>query len=227
MNQNIRVRFAPSPTGPLHIGGLRTALFNYLFARKHGGVFILRVEDTDQSRYVKGAEDYIMASLDWCGLIPDEGPRQAGGFGPYRQSERKHLYRAYAMRLLDNGHAYYAFDTPEELDHQRKVFEARGETFVYDARVRKLLRNSLSMEPREVKDRIASGDPYVIRFRFEPDTEIVMQDTIRGEVVVNTATLDDKILFKSDGMPTYHLANVVDDNLMAISHVIRGEEWLP
>ena len=227
MNQNIRVRFAPSPTGPLHIGGLRTALFNYLFARKNGGAFILRIEDTDQTRYVEGAEDYIQASLDWYGLTPDEGPRQGGGFGPYRQSERKHLYRTYALRLLDNGHAYYAFDTPEELDHQRKVFEARGETFVYDARVRNLLRNSLSMEPQEVKDRIASGDPYVIRFRFEPDTEIVMQDTIRGEVVVNTATLDDKILFKSDGMPTYHLANVVDDNLMAISHVIRGEEWLP
>ncbi len=227
MNQNIRVRFAPSPTGPLHIGGLRTALFNYLFARKNGGIFILRIEDTDRSRYVKGAEDYINESLEWCGLTPDEGPRQGGGFGPYRQSERKNLYRSYAMRLLENGHAYYAFDTPEELDHQRNLFESRGETFVYDARVRKSLRNSLTLEAYEVEDRIASGDPYVIRFRFEPDTEIVMQDMIRGEVVINTATLDDKILFKSDGMPTYHLANVVDDNLMAISHVIRGEEWLP
>ncbi len=227
MNQNVRVRFAPSPTGPLHIGGLRTALFNYLFARKHGGVFVLRIEDTDQTRYVEGAEDYIIESLDWCGLTPDEGPRQGGGFGPYRQSERKSQYRNYAMRLLEGGHAYYAFDTPEELDNLRKEYESRGETFVYDARVRESLRNSLTLEPQEVDSLIASGTPYVIRFRFEPDAEIVMQDMVRGEVVVSTSTLDDKILFKSDGMPTYHLANVVDDNLMAISHVIRGEEWLP
>ena len=227
MNQNTRVRFAPSPTGPLHIGGLRTALFNYLFARKNGGVFILRIEDTDQTRYVEGAEDYIMEALDWCGLTPDEGPRQGGGFGPYRQSERKSQYQRYAIQLLESGHAYYAFDTPEELDGMRKSFEARGETFVYDARVRESLKNSLSMQPREVEEKIASGTPYVIRFRFEPNKEIVMQDMVRGEVVVSTSTLDDKILFKSDGMPTYHLANVVDDNLMAISHVIRGEEWLP
>ncbi len=227
MNQNIRVRFAPSPTGPLHIGGLRTALFNYLFARKNGGVFILRIEDTDQTRFVEGAEDYIIESLDWCGLTPDEGPRQGGGFGPYRQSERKGLYQNYAMRLLESGQAYYAFDTPEELDSLRKEYESRGETFVYDARVRDSLRNSLTLEAREVEQEIASGTPYVIRFRFEPDVEIIMQDMVRGEVIVNTSTLDDKILFKSDGMPTYHLANVVDDNLMAISHVIRGEEWLP
>jgi len=227
MNQNIRVRFAPSPTGPLHIGGLRTALFNYLFARKHGGVFVLRIEDTDQTRFVKGAEDYIVESLDWCGLTPDEGPRQGGGFGPYRQSERKSQYKSYALQLIENGHAYYAFDTPEELDSLRKDHESRGETFVYDARVRGSLRNSLTLESGEVDRMIASGTPYVIRFRFEPDAEILMQDLVRGEVVVNTSTLDDKILFKSDGMPTYHLANVVDDNLMAISHVIRGEEWLP
>ena len=227
MNQNIRVRFAPSPTGPLHIGGLRTALFNYLFARKNGGVFILRIEDTDQTRYVEGAEDYIKGALDWCGLTPDEGPGQGGGFGPYRQSERKDQYQRYAMRLLESGHAYYAFDTAEELDSMRKEYEARGETFVYDARVREFLKNSLTMQALEVEEKIASGTPYVIRFRFEPNKEIIMQDLVRGEVVVSTSTLDDKILFKSDGMPTYHLANVVDDNLMAISHVIRGEEWLP
>jgi glutamyl-tRNA synthetase len=227
MNQNIRVRFAPSPTGPLHIGGLRTALFNFLFARKNDGVFILRIEDTDQTRYVPGAEDYINESLDWCGLVPDEGPRQGGGFGPYRQSERKGQYKRYAMQLLESGHAYYAFDTPEELDKLRKEFETRGETFVYDARVRGSLKNSLNMDTPKVEEMVASGTPYVIRFRFETDKEIVMQDMIRGEVVINTSTLDDKILFKSDGMPTYHLANVVDDNLMAISHVIRGEEWLP
>ncbi|MEA3460675.1 MAG: glutamate--tRNA ligase [Bacteroidota bacterium] len=227
MNQNIRVRFAPSPTGPLHIGGLRTALFNYLFARKNGGVFILRIEDTDQTRFVKGAEDYIIEALDWCGLTPDEGPRQGGGFGPYRQSERKSQYQRYAMRLIENGHAYYAFDTPEELDNLRKEYESRGETFVYDARVRESMKNSLTHEDHEVDQMINSGTPYVIRFRFEPDAEIIMQDMVRGEVVINTSTLDDKILFKSDGMPTYHLANVVDDNLMAISHVIRGEEWLP
>ena len=227
MNQNTRVRFAPSPTGPLHIGGLRTALFNYLFARKNGGVFILRIEDTDQTRYVEGAENYIMEALDWCGLTPDEGPRQGGGFGPYKQSERKSQYQRYAIRLLESGHAYYAFDTPEELDSMRKEYESRGETFVYDARVRESLNNSLNMQSGEVEEKIASGTPYVIRFRFEPDKELVMQDMVRGEVVVSTSTLDDKILFKSDGMPTYHLANVVDDNLMAISHVIRGEEWLP
>lgn len=227
MSQDIRVRFAPSPTGPLHIGGLRTALFNYLFARKNNGKFILRIEDTDQTRFVPGAEDYIVESLEWCGLQPDEGPRHGGSFGPYRQSERKNQYGHYALELVEKGHAYYAFDTPEELDRLRQEHEGRGETFVYDAGVRASLRNSLTLDAAEVKELIAKGIPFVIRFKFEPGREIVMHDLVRGEVVVNTSTLDDKILFKSDGMPTYHLANVVDDNLMAISHVIRGEEWLP
>ena len=227
MNQNIRVRFAPSPTGPLHIGGLRTALFNYLFAKKHGGAFILRIEDTDQTRYVPGAEEYIQDSLEWCGLIPDEGPRQGGGFGPYRQSERKSRYQKYALQLVEAGHAYYAFDTPEELDKLRNDYESRGATFVYDAGVRESLNNSLAMTASQVEQEIESGTPYVIRFKFVPGKEIVMEDMVRGEVVANSSTLDDKILFKSDGMPTYHLANVVDDNLMAITHVIRGEEWLP
>jgi glutamyl-tRNA synthetase len=227
MNQNVRVRFAPSPTGPLHIGGLRTALFNYLFARKSGGSFIVRIEDTDQTRFIPGAEDYILDALDWCGLYPDEGPRQGGGFGPYRQSERKQLYSSYARELIRKGHAYYAFDTTEELDAIRKEHEAKGETFVYDASTRESMNNSLGMDQARVEEVIASGTPYVVRFRFDPDREIYLEDMIRGEVVVKSSTLDDKILFKSDGMPTYHLANVVDDNLMAISHVIRGEEWLP
>lgn len=227
MINNVRVRFAPSPTGPLHIGGLRTALFNYLFAKKNNGVFILRIEDTDQTRFVPGAEDYVINSLKWCGLLPDEGPGFGGSFGPYRQSERRAQYEQYALNLVEAGHAYYAFDTPEELDAQRKDHESRGETFVYDARIRSSLRNSLSLNESSVSALIDKGTPYVIRFRFEPDQEIVMDDMIRGEVVVSTSTLDDKVLFKSDGMPTYHLANVVDDNLMAISHVIRGEEWLP
>ena len=227
MNQNLRVRFAPSPTGPLHIGGLRTALFNYLFAKKNEGSFVLRIEDTDQTRFVPGAEDYIQEALEWCGLIPDEGPRQGGAFGPYRQSERKEQYKKYALQLLETDKAYYAFDTPEELDAIRRDYESRGETFVYDASVRESLKNSLTMDAEEVDQMVASGTPYVIRFCFEPMQEIHMEDMVRGEVVVNSSTLDDKILFKSDGMPTYHLANVVDDNLMAISHVIRGEEWLP
>jgi len=227
MNQNLRVRFAPSPTGPLHIGGLRTALFNYLFAKKNGGSFVLRIEDTDQTRFVPGAEDYIQEALEWCGLLPDEGPRKGGAFGPYRQSERKDQYVKYALQLLESGNAYYAFDTPEELDAIRKDYESRGETFVYDASVRESLKNSLTMDKQEVDQMVASGTPYVIRFCFKPMQEIHMEDMVRGEVVVNSTTLDDKILFKSDGMPTYHLANVVDDNLMAISHVIRGEEWLP
>lgn len=227
MNQNIRVRFAPSPTGPLHIGGLRTALFNYLYAKKQGGRFILRIEDTDQNRFVPGAEEYIMDSLEWCGLNPDEGPRQGGSFGPYRQSERKALYGRYALELIQKGHAYYAFDTPDELEKLREEYEAKGETFLYDAGVRESLRNSLTLDEQQVRDLLDSGAPYVIRFRFEPDKEITMQDLVRGEISVYSSTLDDKILFKADGMPTYHLANVVDDNLMAISHVIRGEEWLP
>jgi len=227
MSNDIRVRFAPSPTGPLHIGGLRTALFNYLFARKHKGTFILRIEDTDQSRFVPGAEDYIVEALEWCGLVPDEGPRYGGGFGPYRQSERKNQYEHYALELVKKEQAYYAFDTPEELEQLRTEYESRGETFVYDAKVRDTLKNSLNMDRREVEGMIGEGIPYVIRFRFDPEKEIRMHDLVRGEVVVNSSTLDDKILFKADGMPTYHLANVVDDNLMAISHVIRGEEWLP
>jgi len=227
MNQDIRVRFAPSPTGPLHIGGLRTALFNYLFARKHGGAFILRIEDTDRTRYVPGAEQYITEALAWCRLEPDEGPFQGGGFGPYRQSERSDIYSRYAFELVEKGHAYYAFDTPEELDRLRKEYEAKGETFIYDARTRNILKNSLTMERSEAEEFISKGDPYVIRFKFEPGREIQMRDLVRGEVVVNSSTLDDKVLYKSDGMPTYHLANVVDDVLMGISHVIRGEEWLP
>ena len=187
----------------------------------------MRIEDTDQTRFVPGAEQYIIESLEWSGLVPDEGPRQGGSFGPYRQSERKDLYRGYAMELVNKGHAYYAFDTPVELEGLRNEYETRGETFVYNARVRGSLKNSLTMEKQEVEDLIATGQPYVIRFRFKPGIEIEMQDIVRGELKVNSSTLDDKILFKSDGMPTYHLANVVDDNLMAISHVIRGEEWLP
>jgi len=227
MNENIRVRFAPSPTGPLHIGGLRTALFNYLFAKSQNGVFILRIEDTDQTRFVPGAEDYIVDSLKWCGLTPDEGPGFGGSFTPYRQSERKARYEQYALNLVEGDNAYYAFDTPEELDRLRSEAESKGETFVYDAGIRSSLRNSLNMEKSLVEELIGKGTPYVIRFKFEPEQKIVMDDMIRGEVRVNTSTLDDKVLFKSDGMPTYHLANVVDDNLMAISHVIRGEEWLP
>jgi len=227
MSQHTRVRFAPSPTGPLHIGGLRTALFNYLFARKNNGTFILRIEDTDQARYVKGAEAYIAEALEWCGLVPDEGPGYGGSFGPYRQSERKSKYRQYALDLITAGFAYYAFDTPEELEAMRKEYEARGATFIYDATVRGTMKNSLTLDESTVRDLIERGTPHVIRFRFDPGQELVMQDLVRGEVTVNTSTLDDKILFKADGMPTYHLANVVDDNLMAVSHVIRGEEWLP
>jgi len=227
MSQNIRVRFAPSPTGPLHIGGLRTALFNYLFARHYKGTFILRIEDTDQTRYVPGAEDYILESLAWCGIEPDEGVGKGGPYGPYRQSERKIRYGAYAARLIDSGYAYYAFDTPEELDRLRKDAESKGETFVYNADSRNLLENSLTMTPEAVVRRISSGDPYVIRYKFNPDDVIEVRDLIRGDVSFNTSTLDDKILYKSDGMPTYHLANVVDDHEMLITHVIRGEEWLP
>ena len=223
----IRVRFAPSPTGPLHIGGLRTALFNYLFAKKNNGVFILRIEDTDQARYVRGAEEYIIESLKWCRILPNEGVSFGGDHGPYRQSERKKIYRQYAETLVAENHAYYAFDTPEELEGYRKSSEARKETFTYDGKTRMNLKNSLSLNECETKSLLNSGIPYVIRFKFPENETIIMQDIIRGEVSVNTSILDDKILFKSDGMPTYHLANVVDDHLMKISHVIRGEEWLP
>ena len=225
--KKVRVRFAPSPTGPLHMGGVRTALFNYLFARKHNGVFILRIEDTDRARFVQGAEEYIIESLKWCGVTIDEGVEQGGEFGPYRQSERKGLYRQYAEKLLESDNAYYAFDTPEELDKVRKVFEADKKTFTYNSEIRKELRNSISMPEDEVKILLKSGTDYVIRYKMPENEEIKMNDIIRGEVIVNSSVLDDKVLFKSDGMPTYHLANVVDDYLMKISHVIRGEEWLP
>jgi glutamyl-tRNA synthetase len=227
MSQNVRVRFAPSPTGPLHIGGVRTALFNYLFAKKHGGTFILRIEDTDQNRYVAGAEDYIRESLDWCGISYDEGPTKDGGYGPYRQSERKDMYHTYAQKLIDSGNAYYAFDTAESLDAHRKDHEANGKTFIYNWHNRLKLDNSLVLSQEETKQRIAAGDNYVIRFKSPQDEVLKLQDEIRGDMEIDTNILDDKILFKSDGMPTYHLANIVDDHLMKISHVIRGEEWLP
>ncbi|MCF8225814.1 MAG: glutamate--tRNA ligase [Bacteroidales bacterium] len=226
MNQ-VRVRFAPSPTGPLHIGGLRTALFNYLFARKHDGKFILRIEDTDQARFVSGAEDYINEALEWCGILPDEGVGIGGEHGPYRQSERQAIYAGYAENLIETGKAYYAFDTPGELEEIRRSFEEKKETFTYDAVTRKDLRNSLNLSETETGDLLEDGTPYVIRFKFEREETITMKDLVRGEVKVDSNTLDDKILFKSDGMPTYHLANVVDDHLMGITHVIRGEEWLP
>jgi len=274
MNTSIRVRFAPSPTGPLHIGGVRTALFNYLFAKKHGGTFVLRVEDTDQKRYVDGAEDYMVNALDWCNIPFDEGPgkdggfgpyRQSerkhlykqyvdllietnkayyafdtaeafdegpgkdGGFGPYRQSERKHLYKQYVDLLIETNKAYYAFDTAEALDGERKNHEAKGKTFIYNwhNRTRGRLVNSLVLSKEEVDVKIANGDAYVVRFLAPQDETLALTDLIRGDIKIDTNTLDDKVLFKSDGMPTYHLANVVDDYLMKITHVIRGEEWLP
>ncbi len=227
MSRKVRVRFAPSPTGPLHIGGIRTALFNYLYAKKHNGQFILRIEDTDQSRYVEGAEQYIIDALAWCGIPYDEGPGKEGGLGPYRQSERKHLYRQYAEQLITSGTAYYAFDSPEELDGRRKDHEARGKTFIYNWDNRLKLSNSLSLSEAQVRTKLDKGEGYVIRFKTPQDKTLSLQDLIRGEIEIDTNTLDDKVLFKSDGMPTYHLANIVDDHLMEISHVIRGEEWLP
>jgi len=227
-NQKIRVRFAPSPTGPLHIGGVRTALFNYLFAKKNGGDFILRIEDTDQNRFVKGAEEYILESLNWCGLIPDEGPEIGGEYGPYRQSERKEIYKKYADQLVDEGWAYFAFDTPEEIENLRKEAELKGETFSYGITTRDSLNNSLNLPKEEVQKKLDAGNHFVIRFKMPEDTDISETDIVRGKVTFNTTkSLDDKVLFKSDGMPTYHLANVVDDHLMEITHVIRGEEWLP
>ncbi|WP_271783414.1 glutamate--tRNA ligase [Aquimarina algiphila] len=227
MTQDIRVRFAPSPTGPLHIGGVRTALFNYLFAKQNKGTFILRIEDTDQNRYVPGAEEYIKNALDWCNIPFDEGPGKDGGFGPYKQSERKDLYRQYADELIKNGSAYYAFDTTETLDAHRKDHEAKGKTFIYNWHNREKLNNSLSLTPDEVNSKLSSGNPFVIRFKSPQDETLHLTDEIRGDIKIDTNILDDKILFKSDGMPTYHLANIVDDHLMKISHVIRGEEWLP
>lgn len=227
MSQKVRVRFAPSPTGPLHIGGVRTALFNYLFAKKHNGDFVLRIEDTDQNRYVEGAEDYIIEALNWCGIPFDEGPGKEGDVGPYRQSERKHLYKDYALELIEKGHAYYAFDTSEKLDFHRKDHEAKGKTFIYNWHNRLKLSNSLSLTPEEVQQKLEAGESYVIRFKSPQDETLILNDLIRGEIKIDTNILDDKILFKSDGMPTYHLANIVDDHLMQITHVIRGEEWLP
>lgn len=225
--QPVRVRFAPSPTGPLHIGGVRTALYNYLFAKKNEGVFILRIEDTDQVRFVEGAEEYIMESLKWCGIKIDEGIMEGGKYGPYRQSDRKDLYRQYADMLIEKGDAYYAFDTSEQLEKLRSEAEKAGNTFIYNAAVRETLKNSLSMPETEWRALLSHGEPYVIRYRMPLNEDIHFDDMIRGHIVVNTSTLDDKVLFKSDGMPTYHLANIVDDHLMEISHVIRGEEWLP
>jgi glutamyl-tRNA synthetase len=223
----VRVRFAPSPTGPLHIGGVRTALYNYLFAKKNNGTFILRIEDTDQARFVEGAEEYIMESLKWCGIIVDEGINDGGNYGPYRQSERKAIYRQYADILIDKGNAYYAFDTPEQLETLRNESKKSGNTFIYNAAIREKLNNSVTLKESDWKEKLDKGDPYVIRYKMPINEDIHFDDVIRGHIVVNTSTLDDKVLFKSDGMPTYHLANIVDDHLMEISHVIRGEEWLP
>lgn len=224
----MRVRFAPSPTGALHIGGVRTALYNYLFAKKNNGKFILRVEDTDQTRFVPGAEDYINETFRWLGIEPDEGIQYGGNFGPYKQSERKELYLKYAQQLIDEGKAYYAFDTPEELNEMRqRLKEAKADNQVYDSLSRGTMRNSLTMKPDEVAELLQNSTPYVIRLKVDRDQEVSLVDMIRGEVKVSSNNVDDKVLMKSDGMPTYHLANVVDDHLMKISHVIRGEEWLP
>ncbi|MCL6293449.1 glutamate--tRNA ligase [Jejuia spongiicola] len=227
MTKNVRVRFAPSPTGPLHIGGVRTALFNYLFAKKHNGTFILRIEDTDQNRYVEGAEQYIVDALNWCGMPYDEGVNKNEKFGPYRQSERKHLYKQYADELIASGNAYYAFDTAETLDLHRKDHEAKGKTFIYNWHNRQKLNNSLSLSAKKIQAKLDDGEDYVIRFKSPQDETLHLKDIIRGDIKIDTNILDDKVLFKSDGMPTYHLANIVDDHLMEISHVIRGEEWLP
>jgi glutamyl-tRNA synthetase len=226
--RRVRVRFAPSPTGPLHMGGVRTALYNYLLAKKHGGDFILRIEDTDQTRYVSGAEEYIIESLKWCGLIPDEGVGFGGEYGPYRQSERKPMYRQFVDQMIESGHAYYAFDTAEELDDMRDRLKAAGTAAPqYNNITRNSMKNSLTLSADEVKERLDKGEAYVVRIKVPRNEEIRFHDEIRGWVVVNSNNIDDKVLFKSDGMPTYHMANVVDDYLMKISHVIRGEEWLP
>lgn len=227
MERKVRVRFAPSPTGPLHIGGVRTALYNYLFARQNGGDMILRIEDTDQTRFVPGAEDYIIEALTWLGIKFDEGVHIGGPCGPYRQSDRKPMYREYAEQLIRDGWAYYAFDKPEELEAKRKEFESQKKTFQYDCNTRQQMQNSLSLSAEEVQAKLNNGEPYVVRFKFPSNIDITVHDLIRGDVTMNSSLLDDKVLFKSDGMPTYHLANIVDDHTMNISHVIRGEEWLP
>ncbi len=224
MDKKVRVRFAPSPTGPLHIGGVRTALYNYLFARQHGGTMILRIEDTDSTRFVPGAEDYINEALQWLGIGIDEGVRQGGNYGPYKQSERRDIYRRYVKQLLDDGKAYIAFDTPQKLDAKRKEIA----NFQYDASTRGMMRNSLTLPKEEVDRLVAAGEKYVVRILIEPNQEVKVNDLIRGEVTVNSSVVDDKVLYKSaDDLPTYHLANIVDDHLMEVSHVIRGEEWLP
>ena len=223
----MRVRFAPSPTGALHIGGVRTALYNYLLAKKHGGTFLLRVEDTDQTRFVAGAEQYIIESLRWLGIMPTEGQNIGGEYGPYRQSERKPMYADYAQQLLRDGHAYYAFDTPAQLEAARNAATSNGQPFQYGTASRDGLDNSLSLSAEVTQARIANGEHYVIRMKIPAGEQVLVQDIIRGEVTFNTQELDDKVLMKADGMPTYHLANIVDDYLMKITHVIRGEEWLP
>lgn len=226
--RDVRVRFAPSPTGALHIGGVRTALYNYLLARQHKGTMILRIEDTDQTRYVPGAEEYIMKSLAWVGITIDEGPQQGGPHAPYRQSERKPIYMQYAQQLIRDGHAYYAFDTEEELEAMRERLKAAGvATPQYNSISRTQMKNSLTLSEADVKQRLDNQEPYVIRLKVPTKEEIRLNDLIRGWVMVHSSQIDDKVLMKSDGMPTYHLANVVDDYLMKISHVIRGEEWLP
>ena len=229
-NDRVRVRFAPSPTGPLHMGGVRTALYNYLYAKKHGGDFILRIEDTDQTRFVEGAEEYIIESLKWCGILPDEGFKYGGNYGPYRQSERKHtgIYKEHAEQLLRNGRAYYAFDTAQELEQMRNDLKKAGVAAPqYNAITRQRMKNSISLSSEEVQSRLKNGDPYVIRIKIPRNQEVKFKDMVRGWVTVHSSNLDDKILLKEDGMPTYHLANIVDDYSMKITHVIRGEEWLP
>ena len=225
--KKVRVRFAPSPTGALHLGGVRTALYDYLFAKHNGGDFVLRIEDTDTARYVEGAEDYITEALEWCGIIPDESPKKGGPFAPYRQSERREIYDRYTEQILKTDYAYIAFDTAEELDKMRAEFEATGEVFSYNYQTRAVLRNSISLSEGEVKQLLDQKTPYVVRFKMPFDRVLQLEDIIRGKSSVNTNTLDDKVLVKNDGMPTYHFANIVDDHEMQISHVIRGEEWLP
>lgn len=223
----VRVRFAPSPTGPLHLGGVRTALYDYLFAKNQGGEFVLRIEDTDTARYVEGAEEYIEEALEWCGIIADESPKKGGKFAPYRQSERRDIYDRYTEQILKTDYAYIAFDTAEELDEIRAEYEARGEVFSYDNKSRNRLRNSIALSEEEVQKLLDEKTPYVVRFKMPIDRTLNLVDIIRGNSSVNTNTLDDKVLVKNDGMPTYHFANIIDDHEMEISHVIRGEEWLP
>ncbi|WP_407401943.1 glutamate--tRNA ligase [Chryseobacterium sp.] len=225
--EKVRVRFAPSPTGPLHLGGVRTALYDYLFAKNKGGEFVLRIEDTDTARYVEGAEEYIEEALEWCGIIPDESPKKGGKFAPYKQSERRDIYDRYTSEILKTDYAYLAFDTPEELDAIRAEYEAKGDVFSYNNITRNRLRNSISLSEAEVQSLLEQKVPYVVRFKMPVDRILNLVDIIRGTSSVNTNTLDDKVLVKNDGMPTYHFANIVDDHEMEISHVIRGEEWLP